>query len=40
MPVLHVPAGEEGGCGEFLNLFKEEDQKGEDEEKKEDDDEE
>ena len=37
MPVLHVPAGEEGGPGVFPNLLKEEEQE-ENEEEKEDDD--
>ena len=36
MPVLQVPAGEEGGPGGFPNILKEEEQ--EEDEKKEDDD--
>ena len=40
MPVLQVPAGEEGGPGGFPNLLKEEKQKEEEEKKKEDDDDE
>ena len=38
MPVLQVPAREEGGPGGFPNLFKEEEQEEDEEEKKEDDD--
>ena len=34
MPVLHVPAGEEGGLGGFPNLLKEEEQQEEEEEEK------
>ena len=37
MPVLQVPAGEEGGPGGFPNLLKEEEQEADEEEKKEDD---
>ena len=40
MPVLHVPAGEEGGPGGLPNLLKKEEKEEDDEEKKEDDDEE
>ena len=40
MPVLQVPAGEEGGPGGFPNLPKAEDQEEDEEEKKEDDDDE
>ena len=40
MPVLQVPAGEEGGHGGFPNLLKEEEQEKDEEEKKEDDDDE
>ena len=41
MPVLQVPAGEEGGPGGFPNYLKEEEQEeDEEEEKKEDDDDE
>ena len=40
MPVLQVPAGEEGGPGGFPNLLKEEEHKKGEEEKKEDDDDE
>ena len=40
MPVLKVPAGEEGGPGGFPNLHKEEEQKEDVEEKKEVDDDE
>ena len=36
MPVLQVPAGEEGGPGGFPNLLKEEEQDEDEEEKKED----
>ena len=39
VPVLQVPAGEEGGPGGFPNLLKEEEQE-EDEEKKKDSDDE
>ena len=40
MPVLQVPAGEEGGPGGFPNLLKEEvHEKGEEEKKEDDDDE-
>ena len=38
MPVLQVPAGEEGGPGAFPNLLKEEEQVEDEEKKKEDDD--
>ena len=38
MPVLQVPAGEEGGPGGFPTLHKEEEHKEDEEEKKEDDD--
>ena len=38
MPVLQVPAEEEGGPGGFPNLFKEEEQEEDEEEKKEYDD--
>ena len=38
MPVLQVPAGEEGGPGGFPNLLKEEEHEKGEEEKKEDDD--
>ena len=39
VPVLQVPAGEEGGPGGFPHLLKEEDhEKGEEEKKKDDDD--
>ena len=40
MPVLQVPAGEEGGPGGFSNLFNEEEQQEDKEEIKEDDDDE
>jgi len=40
VPVLQVPAGEEGGPGGFPNLLKEEEQEEDGEEKKEDDDDE
>ena len=40
MPVLQVPAGEEGGPGGFPNLLKSEEHEDEEEEKKEDDDDE
>ena len=40
MPVLQVPAGEEGRPGGFPNLFKEEEQEEDEEEKKEGDDDE
>ena len=40
MPVLQIPAGEEGGPGGFPNLLKEEEQEEDDDEKKEDDDDE
>ena len=40
MPVLQVPAGEEGGPGDFPNLLKEEDKEEDEEKKKEDDDDE
>ena len=40
MPVLQVPAGEEGGPGGFPNLLKVEEQEEDEEEKKEDDDDE
>ena len=40
MPVLQVPAGEEGGPGGFPNLFKEEEQEEDEEEKKDYDDDE
>ena len=40
MPVLKVPAGEEGGPGGFPNHLKEEEQEEKEEEKKEDDDDE
>ena len=40
MPVLQVPAGEEGGPGGFPNLLNEEKQEEDEEEKKEDDDDE
>ena len=40
MPVLQVPAGEEGGPVGFPNLRKEEEQEEDEEEKKEDDDDE
>ena len=40
MPVLQVPAGEEGGPGGFPNLLNEEEQQEDEEEKKEDDDDE
>ena len=36
MPVLQVPAGEEGGPGGFQNLLKEKEQEEDEEEKKED----
>ena len=36
MPVLQVPAGEEGGPGGFPNLLKEEKHEDDEEEKKED----
>ena len=36
MPVLQVPAGEEGGPGGFPNLLKEEEQEENEEEKEED----
>ena len=39
MPVLQVPAGEEGGPGGFLNFLKEQEEE-EDEEKKKDSDDE
>ena len=38
MPVLQVPAGEEGGIGGFPNLLKGEQEEEDEEEKKEDDD--
>ena len=38
VPVLHVPAGEEGGPGGLPNLLKEEEKEEDEEEKKEDDD--
>ena len=38
VPVLQVPAGEEGGPGGFPNLFKKEEQEEDEAEKKEDDD--
>ena len=38
VPVLQVPAGEEGGPGGLPNLLKEEEKEEEEEEKKEDDD--
>ena len=38
MPVLQVPAGEEGGPGAFPNLHKEEEHKEDEEKKNEDDD--
>ena len=38
MPVLHVPAGEEGGPGGLPYLPKEEEQEEDEEDKKEDDD--
>ena len=38
VPVLQVPAGEEGGPGGLSNLLKEEDKEEDEEEKKEDDD--
>ena len=37
MPVLHVPAGEEGGPGGFPNLLKEEEKEKDEDKKKEDD---
>ena len=40
MPVLQVPAGEEGGPRGFPNLLKDEEQEEEEDEKKEDDDDE
>ena len=40
MPVLQVPAGEEGGPEIYLNLLKEEEHEEDEEEKKEDDDDE
>ena len=40
MPVLQVPAGEEGGPGGFPNLLRVEEQEEDEEEKKEDDDDE
>ena len=40
MPVLQVPAGEEGGPGGFPNLLKEKKQEEDEEKKKEDDDDE
>ena len=40
MPVLKVPAGEEGGPGGFPNLLKEEEQEEDEEEKKDNDDDE
>ena len=40
MPVLQVPAGEEGVPRGFLNLLKEEEQEEDEEEKKKDDDDE
>ena len=40
MPVLQVPAGEEGGPGGLPNLLKEEEKEEDEEEKKEDDDDE
>ena len=40
MPVLQVPAGEEGRPGGFPNLIKEEEQEKDEEKKKEDDDDE
>ena len=40
MPVLQVPAGEEGEPGCFPNILKEEEQEKDEEEKKEDDDDE
>ena len=38
MPILQVPAGEEGGTGGFPNPLKEEEQEEDEEEKKEGDD--
>ena len=38
VPVLEVPAGEEGGAGGFPNLLKEEQEEEDEEEKKENDD--
>ena len=38
MPVLQVPAGEEGGPGGFPNVLKEEEQEENEEEKKKEDD--
>ena len=38
MPVLHVPAGKEGGPGGFPNLLKKEEKEEDEGEKKEDDD--
>ena len=40
VPVLQVPAGEEGGPGGFPKLLKEEEQEKDEEKKKEDDDDE
>ena len=40
MPVLQVPAGEEGGPRGFPNLLKDEEQEENEDEKKEDDDDE
>ena len=40
VPVLQVPAGEEGGAGGFQNLLKEEQEEEDEEEKKENDDDE
>ena len=37
MPVLQVPAGEEGGLGGFPNLLKEDEKEEDEKEKKEDD---
>ena len=37
VPVLQVPAGEDGGPGCFQNLLKEEEQEKDEEEKEEDD---
>ena len=38
VPVLQVPAGEEGGPGGFPNLLKEEEQEDDEQKKKEDND--
>ena len=40
MPVLQVPAGEDGGPGSFPNLLKEEEKEEDEEEKKKDNDDE